>query len=193
MSGCSDNHDPTPIRSFARTILAMRQIRQEPMLCVPTSAAMVMASYGDPRPPRLIKSLAANRHYDPNAPFNDFTITRYDDMITAAHDLGYTWVQRSFANNLSGFDDGLALIENQVRDGHPVLVDATLPSGHTFVVRGFDLTEQKLYVVDPDEPPPGRREITFDDFRGVWNEAAYGNDIRAMIVTQPRSSEPTYS
>lgn len=188
MPGCSRYNSPAPVRSYSRTILAVEHIRQEPMLCVPTSAAMVLAFYGDPRPPRFLKSLAAGRRYDPNAPFTDFTITLYDDIVRAVHDLGYSWFQHTFSNDDAGFQDGLALIERELRNGHPVLVDATLPSGHTFVIRGFDAAERKLYAVDPDEDAPGRREISFDEFKTVWNETAYGNDTRALIVTRPSSS-----
>ena len=136
-SGCSGNAQLQPIRSDSRTILAVQQQQQEPMLCVPTSAAMVMAFYGDPHPPREIKSLSAGRPYDPHASFADFTITRYDGATQAASTLGYTWTQRIVADDDQGFKNGLALIEDQVRAGHPVLVDATLPSGHTFVIRGL--------------------------------------------------------
>lgn len=192
-SGCSGNAGPAPVQSYARTILAVPHLGQEPLLCVPTSAAMVLAFYGDPRPPRLLKSLAAGRPYDPKAPFNDFTITLYDDIIRAVGDLGYGWFQHSFPNDDAGFKEGLALIEKEVRDGHPVLVDATLPSGHTFVIRGFDLNEHQLFAVDPNEPAPGQRAISFDDFKAVWNETAYGNDIRVMIVTRPGSGKASIS
>lgn len=72
-----------------------------------------------------------------------------------------------------------------------MLVDATLPSGHTFVIRGFDIERQELFAVDPEEPTPGQREISFDKFKAVWNENAYGNNLRAMIVTQPSSGRAT--
>jgi len=186
-SGCSANAGPAPVQSYSRTVLAVPHLGQEPMLCVPTSAAMVLAFYGDQRSPRLLKSLAAGRRYDPNAPFTDFTITLYDDITRAVGDLGYGWFQHTFPNDDTGFDDGLSLIEKELRGGHPVLVDATLPSGHTFVIRGFDSNTHQLFAVDPNEPAPGQREISFDEFKAVWNERAYGNDIRAMIVTRPKS------
>jgi len=185
-SGCVNNADPKPIRSDSRTILAVQQQQQESLLCVPTSAAMVMTFYGDPHPPREIKSLAAGRPYDPNALFSDFTITRYADAVRAARALGYTWTQRTFTDDDQGFQDGLALIETEVRVGHPVLVDASLPYGHTFVVRGFDMNAHQLFTIDPDRPSPGENTISFDEFQNLWNEHAYGNNIRAMIITQPK-------
>lgn len=184
-SGCTDSR-LQPTRGDTRTVLAVEQQQQEPLLCVPTSAAMVMTFYNDPHPPREIKTLSAGKFYDAKAPFNDFTITRYDDVIRAVGALGYNWTQRVFADDDAGFKDGLALIEDQVRAGHPVLVDATLPSGHTFVIRGFDTSTHQLFAVDPDRTAPGESTISFDDFRSVWNERAYGNDIRVMIITQPK-------
>ena len=187
VSGCSFHAGPSPVRSFSRTVLSVQHLQQEPLLCVPTSAAMVLAFYGDPRPPRFLKSLAAGRFYDPNVPFTDFTITSYDGIIKAVRSLGYGWVQHTYDNDDSGFHSGLILIESELRNGHPVLVDATLPSGHTFVMRGFDTDMKTLFAVDPNEPAPGEREISFDEFRTVWNENAYGNNIRSLIVTQPNS------
>ena len=185
-AGCSTIADLKPIRSASRTILAVRQQQQEAMLCVPTSAAMIMAFYGDPHSPREIKTLSAGKFYDPNAPFDDFTITDYDAAVRAAGALGYAWVQRTFADTDGGFEEGLALIESELRAGHPVLVDATLPSGHTFVIRGFDVIAHQLFVVDPDRPAPADSTISFGDFKSIWNEHAYNHDIRAMIVTRPK-------
>ena len=187
VSSCSPQAGPAPVQSFSRTILAVQHLRQEPMLCVPTSAAMVLAFYGDPRPPRFLKSLAAGRFYDPTVQFTDFTITSYDGIVRAVRSLGYGWAQQTFDNDDFGFGKGLELIEAELRSGHPVLVDATLPSGHTFVIRGFDTDKKELFVIDPDEPAPGQREISFDEFKAVWNETAYGNDVRALIVTRPSS------
>ena len=192
-SGCSTDADPAPVQRDGRSVLAVQQLRQEPMLCVPTSAAMVLAFYGDPRSPRLLKSLSSGREYDPNAPFTDFTITSYDSVIRAVGSLGYDWVQHSFANDDDGFDKGLALIETELRNGHPVLVDATLPSGHTFVLRGFDSDEHMLFAADPNEASPGQRRLSFDAFKTVWNETAYGNDFRVLIVTRPRSNASSMS
>lgn len=189
-SACSGNVDLVPVRGYARTVLAVQHLQQEAMLCVPTSAAMVMTFYGDPHPPRLLKSLSAGNPYDPSAAFNDYTITSYFDLIKAARALGYDWVQGDYPDNNAGFEEGIALIETELRAGHPVLVDATLPTGHTFVIRGFDLNSHQLFVVDPDQPAPGVRVLSFAEFKAVWNEHAYNNNIRAMIITRPRASSP---
>jgi hypothetical protein len=189
ISGCSSEALPAPIRGYSRTILAVPHLRQEPLLCVPTSTAMVLAFYGDPRPPRLLKTLASGQPYDPAVPFTDFSITHYSDIIGGIRQLGYDWTQRTFPNSDAGFRDGLALIEAELRKGHPVLVDATVPTGHTFVIRGFDTDKHQLFIVDPDQPDPGYDLMSFNQFASVWNETAYGNNFRAMILTRERSGE----
>ena len=150
---------------------------------------MVLAFYGDEHPPRQLKSFASGHPYDPAHAFTDFTITYYDDILKALRKLGYEWAQHSFANDEAGFQGGLTLIETELRAGHPVLVDATLPTGHTFVIRGFDSSSKQLFVVDPDQFAPGIYPVSFDEFKTVWNEHAYGNDICVMIVTQPSSDK----
>ena len=51
-----------------RVLLPVPHIAQEPELCVPTAAAMVLAYYGDERAPREIKTLAQGRDCDPEVP-----------------------------------------------------------------------------------------------------------------------------
>lgn len=169
-----------------KTVLAVPQIQQEALLCVPTSAAMVLTYYGDPQPPRRLKVLAAGGVYNPSAPFSDFSITLYRDIVRAVQSLGYSWMERSYPDTDAGFTDGLALIKSQVRNGHPVLVDISAPDGHTFVVAGFNVTDRTLFAVDPNRPAPGRRWISYDDFKAIWNEHAFGGQFRSLVTTQNR-------
>src|SRR4051812_44760688 len=75
--------------------LDVPHIRQEPELCVPTAAAMVLAFYGDPQPPRRLKALAGGRTYV-DASFNDFTMTLYRDLVRGLKTLGYDWREETF-------------------------------------------------------------------------------------------------
>jgi hypothetical protein len=169
-------------------VLGVPHLRQETNLCVPTSAAMVLAYYGPPEPPRRLKVLAAGRSYDPGAPFDDFTPTLFRDLIRAVGGLGYVWTEQTYPDNADGAKAGLSDIEAQLRQRRPVLVDLTLQSiGHTVVLEGFDPAHRTLMLVDPDAPAPGRRTISYDQFAEVWNEHAYGGAFRALIVTRPRS------
>ncbi len=175
---------PREARTPQRTWLGIQHLRQEPMLCVPTSAAMVLAYYGDTQPPRRIKVLSRGQDYDPRAPFNDFTITLFSDLVRGLGTLGYAWSQETFPDTPEGFAAGLDRIEDELRNGRPVLVDSSFgPIGHTVVISGFDLQKRELYLVDPDMPPPGRASVAFDRFEALWNEHATGGHFRAMVVT----------
>ena len=158
------------------------------MLCVPTSAAMVLAFYGDPQPPRRLKALASGRSYDPKAPFTDFSMTRFQDLVRAVGGLGYSWTEQTYPDTPSGAEAGLRDIEAQLRMNRPVMVDVTLPvGGHTVVIDGVDPDTRTLLLVDPDAPAPGRRTITYEQFSTIWNEHAYGGRFRGMIITRPRT------
>jgi hypothetical protein len=174
--------------SGARMVLKVPHLRQETLLCVPTSAAMVLAYYGDPQPPRRLKSLASGRNYDPQAPFSDYSMTRFQDLIRAVESLGYAWTEKTYPDTPEGAEIGLREIETQLSMRRPVMVDVTLPAGgHTVVVEGFDPEARTLFIVDPDAPAPGRRAIGYDQFAAIWNEHAYGGQFRGLIVTRPKS------
>ena len=176
------------VRADDKTILAVSQIQQETLLCVPTSAAMVLAYYGDPQPPRRLKVLASGGLYDPNVPFNDFSVTPYRDLVRGVQSLGYSWAEQDYPNTETGFTDGLALIESEVRNGEPVMVDVSEPQGHTVVIGGFDKPGRRLLAVDPGVDAPGQHWISYDTFETIWNERAYGGNFRALIRTQPRTT-----
>jgi hypothetical protein len=162
-------------------------IAQETLLCVPTSAAMVLAFYGDPQEPRRLKAVSRGRAYDPAAPFDDFTITLFADMKRGLAGQGYVWSDAAFADTPQGYVEGLKVIEDELRQGRPVLVDITANGvGHTVVVSGFDDRARRLFMVDPARPAPGKITIGYDDFAAFWNEHAYGGQFRALMKTAPK-------
>ena len=164
-------------------------LAQETLLCVPTSAAIVLAFYGDAQPPRKLKALAAGRAYDPAAPFNDFTITPFTSLISGLHTLGYDWRDSALPMTQEGFEQGMSVIKSDLRAGRPVLVDISYAGvGHTFVLTGYDDAAQRIEFVDPAAPAPGRNSATYAQFEAVWNETAYGGNFRAMIRTQKRGA-----
>ena len=162
-------------------------MRQEKLLCVPTSAAMILAFYGDTEAPRKLKAMASGVRYDPDAPFDDFSITPYRDIISAVQKLGYQWTEETLDDDDQGFWGGITTINSEIAKRHPVMVDLTLPSGHTVVVTGIDMLRKTVSVVDPDQPAPGEWSLSFDQMKAQWNEEAYGNHFRSLIVTQPKS------
>lgn len=175
---------PTPMSTSVA--LDVPHLRQETLLCVPTAAAIVLAFYGDPQPPRKLKVLASGKDYRPDEPFNDYTITSFAALIAGLAKLGYHWEEVTFPQTERGFEQGIRLIEAEVANGRPPLVDISSAGiGHTLVVSGFD--RQRLMFVDPDAPAPGASSATYAQFEAVWNENAYGGAFRAIIRTARRS------
>lgn len=165
--------------------LKIPHLRQETLLCVPTAAAMVLAYYGDPQSPRRVKALASGSDYSPGQPFTDYSITPYVALISGLERLGYQWEQVTLPQTEDGLRRGISLIEADLADGRPPLVDISVGGiGHTLVVSGFDSQRQRLAFVDPDLPEPGVSSATYQEFDAVWNEAAYGGTFRAMIRTK---------
>ncbi len=184
LAGC--RNEPAGPPKSASASLDVPHLDQETLLCVPTSAAMIMGFYNDPRPPRLIKSLASGHPLPSDGRFNDYSITYYRDLVRAAKQLGYDWQEVSLSDSHADFVEGLARIETELQANHPVMIDMSLPQGgHTVVVRGFDEQAQTISVADPAQPAPGRYDMTFAQLETVWNEHAYGNHGRALIVTRP--------
>jgi hypothetical protein len=168
--------------------LKIRHQWQETLLCVPTAAAMILDYYGDPQPPRRLKRLSRGQAYDPRAPFDDFTITPFRDLIRGMAPLGYAWREQTYPDTKAGFDTGMLAIEGEVRAGRPVMVDVSAGRiGHTVVISGADSRTRMLVVVDPDTPSPGRHVMSYEQFSSFWNERAYGGAFRAMVVTRQKA------
>jgi hypothetical protein len=99
----------------------MRHQRQEPNLCVPTSASIILDYFGESLSPREIKALALNKPYAPGDHFTDFTITLFRDLIAGLARRGYVWRERDYTNNSRGLKRGLVEIERSRDtgdDGH---------------------------------------------------------------------------
>jgi len=148
----------------------------------------VLAFYGDAQPPRKLKVLASGLRYDPSAPFSDFSITLYDDLIRGVKTLGYDWRQQTYQLTHEGFLAGLEQLKQDLDAGRPALVDISYDGvGHTFVVTGYDAERGEIHFVDPAAAAPGRKSATFAQFEAAWSEMAYGGRFRAMLRTQKRS------
>ena len=77
--------------------LSLNHIKQEKgeLMCVPSSAAMVLAYYGDARRPREIRILALGRDVKRRIPFKK--------LVIGLRSLGYYWYTRSYECNETGF------------------------------------------------------------------------------------------
>ncbi len=197
VAGGCDHAVEAEVKTAHRVELAVRHISQEAQLHAPTAASIIAAYYGDDHHPRKLKSLAAGKTWDEALPFNDFTVTLYDDLLRGMDQLGYGWTERRFAQTPQGLTEGLAetprvdmatAIQASLAEGRPVLADVSVPHGHAFVIRGFEAERRLLYIVDPKAPAPGRYTMTYDQFGAVWNETAYGRTGRYLILTSPRNA-----
>ena len=184
--GCQN--EPAAAPASASAELDVPHISQETLLCVPTSAAMILSFYHDPQSPWYIKSLTTGHPLPAGGTFTDFSITYYRDLVRAVGYLGYRWEEVDLTDSHDDFAQGLERIETELKAGRPVMIDMSLPQGHTVVVRGFDAQARTISVVDPAQPAPGRYDISFDRLETVWNEHAYGSHGRGMIVTRPKAS-----
>lgn len=166
--------------------LDVKYLLQEDLLCVPTSASMIMAFYGDRHSPRKLKTMSRGIEYSLSKRFDDFTITYYRDIIRAARALGYEWHEQIFEDNDLGFRRGLAVVKDEIVRRHPVMIDLSMPEGHTIVITGFDERTQAINVVDPNASAPGRYSISYDDLQSMWNEHAFNGNFRSLVTTSPR-------
>jgi uncharacterized protein YvpB len=160
--------------------------RQEPNLCVPTSASMVLRYYGSSASPREIKTLSRGLPFDPSKPFNDYTMTYFKDLIQGVGRLGYTWQLRGYANTDAGVASGLSDIRQAIDRGNPVLIDTTLYGGHTFAVTGYDESNQTLYGIDPNISSDLMRVLRYSDVAKIWNSSGAGSSSRWAVFTEGR-------
>ncbi|MCJ2072583.1 C39 family peptidase [Methylobacterium sp. J-030] len=160
-------------------------IRQEKLLGVPTSAAIIMRYYGDEQSPRKLKKMSRGTAYVESEPFDDFSITFYRDIVKAVAELGYVWHEKAFPDDGFGFQKGLETIKRELEHGRPLMIDVSAPEGHTVVVSGFDETLQCIFVVDPNIAAPGRYTINYAHLQSIWNEHAFKRNFRSLVITAP--------
>jgi hypothetical protein len=176
--------EPPPNRAGQSAWIPLRHQRQEPNLCVPTSASIILDYFGDSISPREIKALALNKRYAPGDDFTDFSITFFRDLIAGLARRGYAWREKTYPNNSRGLKRGLVEIERYLDARIPVMIDTTVSEGHTLVVAGYSIPNQTLLAVDPGEPFPGIRAVGFVELDGIWNSRAVGSNERGAVFPQ---------
>lgn len=197
VSAASDGEFTPPPNLVGQSAwLPLRHQKQETNLCVPTSASIILDYFGRQVSPREIKELAMGRSYSPDAPFDDFTITLFRDLISGLHRIGYSWKEKDYADDRNGLRRGLVEIEHSLDDGIPVMIDTTKVrghtssvAGHTFVVAGYSAAQQVLYVVDPNLSAPGTRVVSFKELESIWNSTGVNFDKRAAVFPKRRRGE----
>lgn len=166
-----------------RVFLELKHQRQGTDLCVPTSASMILAYYGEDRSPNYLKSIATKSIA--SRPGYVFPGTYGKDMVSGLRKLGYRWEEGCFSTDAAGFRQGLSELKRSVRDFRPVMVGLfDPPIGHVVVLVGIDDAKRNLTFIDPNKPSPGLRTMREEDFRRNWRENIVNS--RCAIFTRPK-------
>ena len=172
-----------PVQNTAHLVrLDVPQVSQgRDPICVPTSAAMILAYYGAHHDKWALKRLAES--HKPKSKRNaDFTY--WADMQKGLRKLGSSWQIRSYPRSDAGFDRGLRDIRAALRKGRPVMIDVHLDVGHTFVVTGFDDAGGRVFIRDPLLTRSQMRVLSYATLRENWHNHRFGPD-RSAFFTQP--------
>ena len=169
--------------------LSLNHIRQDKLMCVPTSAAMVLDYYGDTKNPHEIKMLTLGQEYDPSKPFNDYSRTSYRELVIGLRSLGYYWNTKSYECTEAGFRLALQEVIESLDDRCPVLIDTGLRRGHTMVVIGYDDGSRAMFFIDPLIDAPGIRVIDYETLAKIWHSKDAGWDGRLAMYTRAKKGD----
>lgn len=168
---------------------------QEYMLCVPTSASIMLDKFGWNYPPRQIKLATLRKPwYGQSTPFNNWTPMTIGDLFRGLDYLGIKNWKFGFYNN-SEFNIGLNEIKASIRQGNPVLIVVTYggPVGHAMAVCGYDDANQRLIINDPANRKPGIVYYSYSDLRDKnwltsgYRMVVYMNQQLTMTLNRPSS------
>jgi hypothetical protein len=168
---------------------------QEYMLCVPTSASIMLDKFGWNYPPRQIKLATLRKPwYGPSTPFNYWTPMTIGSLFDGLEYLGIKNWRFGFYNN-SEFNIGLNDIKESIRQGNPVMIIVTYggPIGHAMVICGYDDANQRLIINDPGNRKPGIVYYSYSDLRDKnwltsgYRMVVYMNQQLTMTLNRPSS------
>lgn len=164
-----------------RVRIDLPHLRQGPMLCVPTSAAMVLRGYGAAVSPDELKRRATK-------PGHPHPGTMPWDIVRAVDEFGFPWRATYHAPTEAAGRAGLRQLRRELAAGRPVLVDTDVSDiGHTVVLTGYDRAAGTLAFLDPGRPPPGRFDWTEAEFLRHWRSAGL---VRIAVLTAPKPAPP---
>ena len=174
LSASAQQTKPTMRGQYA--YLEIMHEHQRPNLCLPTCVAMTMNYYGDGKTQYTLKRLS-NEHKD------IFSGTSFEEIQDGIKKIGYTWDRWKWHNDSAGFHNAIDAIEQSLDYGKPVIVSIKVPlveyrrnRYHALLAFGYDAKEHEIFILDPARQFPGKRHITFDELREMWDEdgALYG-------------------
>jgi len=182
-AGVNERFEPPANVPGKSAFVVLRHLRQEPYMCVPTSATMVLARCGVATSPREVKALADGRAYHPGEVFHYRKYTFFEELIKGLSKLGCAWRLDCYALDTRGFEAGLKQIKAALDRGEPPLVDTSLYGDHTMAVCGYDDVKGRIIFMDPNIPDPGVRTLTYSQFERVWNSNGVNCHYRAVVLT----------
>jgi hypothetical protein len=188
-AGVGASFRPLPNQPGKSACILLRHIRQEPYLCVTTSATMVLAYDGVKTTPRELKALSDGRIYNPDQPFHYNKFTYFYQLTKGVASLGCAWRFGSFPLTDEGFRIGMAQLKSALDRGNPPLVDTNLYGDHTIVICGYDEAAAELLIMDPNIPHPGLRMLTDAQFERVWNSDGVNCHYRAAVFTSGKPED----
>jgi hypothetical protein len=168
---------------------------QEYMLCVPTSASIMLDKFGWNYPPRQIKLATLRKPwYGQSTPFNNWTPMSIGDLFRGFDYLGIKNWRIGFYDSTE-FDIGLNDIKESIRQGNPVMIIVTYggPVGHAMAVCGYDDANQRLIINDPANRKPGIVYYSYSDLRDkhwlTWGYrmVVYMNQQLTTTLNRPSS------
>lgn len=175
---------PVPGKNSTESItLNVKHQVQETMLCMPTSASMMLSKLGWNFHPRQIKLASLGKTwYGPSAPFNDYTGMTFMGLQTALQKLGQKGMCTTYSDQ--NFTIGLEDIKNSIRRGYPVIIGTTVQVyyGHAVLVIGFDEKNKRVVVDNPAYQAPGIVYYSYDDLKNkYWNNKFFGSTSRSVF------------
>ena len=175
---------PVPGKNSTESItLNVKHQVQETMLCMPTSASMMLSKLGWNFHPRQIKLASLGKTwYGPSAPFNDYTGMTFMGLQTALQKLGQKAMCTTYSDQ--NFTIGLEDIKNSIRRGYPVVLGTTVQVyyGHAVLVIGFDEKNKTVVIDNPAYQAPGIVYYSYDDLKNkYWNNKFFGSTSRSVL------------
>jgi hypothetical protein len=177
---------PAPVPSYFKINLNHQE--QEHMLCVPTSASIMLNKFGWNYPPRQIKLATLRKPwYGQSTPFNNWTPMSLWDILDGMDYLNIkTWNIGWW--HLADFQKGLDAIKSSVRMGYPVMIVVTFggPIGHAMAVCGYDDVNQRLIMNDPANKSPGIVYYSYASLRDTnWK---MGGEFRCVVFMHQQTT-----
>jgi hypothetical protein len=188
---------PAPIPAYFKINLNHQE--QEYMLCVPTSASIMLNKFGWNYPPRQIK-LATMRlpWYGPSTPFNHWTPMGLGALLDGLDYLGIkNWRIGWYSQD--EYQRGLDELKASIRQGNPVMIIVSYggPVAHAMAVCGYDDVNKRLIINDPGARTPGVVYYSYDDLKNknwlTWgyrfliymNQQTTTSGVMSMLAPMP--------